>query len=132
MTSSAIPNTRDAKTAPYKGDAIISPETATAITPATTPNTLDHPLPCLSPIPRIIPAIPTNNSATAIRSSRKTVVPTGYDRNIDAKIITRTPRPMLPQRELLSTNIPLRTLSIPTTSNMAESITVIETTEAAG
>ena len=39
---------------------------------------------------------------------------------------------MLPQRELLSTNIPLRTLSIPTTSNMTESVTVIETTEAAG
>lgn len=83
MTSSAIPNTRDAKTAPYKGDAIISPETATAMPPATTLNPLDPTLPCLSPIPRMIPAIPTNNSATAIRSSRKTGVPTGNDRNID-------------------------------------------------
>jgi hypothetical protein len=47
-------------------------------------------------------------------------------------IITIIPRPMLPQRDLLGINIPLRTFSIPTTNKIIATNMTNETTVNAG
>jgi hypothetical protein len=86
----------------------------------------------LCAIPWITLAIPSISKAIASKIIKNAVVPTGNDRTIIYNIITIIPRPIVPQRDLLGINIPLKTFSIPTTNNIIANNMTIETTANAG
>ena len=128
----AIPSNMPIRAAPITGDAIITKANIIAITPAAILNILNQLRLVLSPIPWITLAIPSISKAIASKIIKNAVVPTGNDRTIIDNIITIIPRPMLPQRDLLGINIPLKTFSIPTTNNIIATNMTNETTVNAG
>jgi hypothetical protein len=128
----AIPSNMPTRAAPITGDAIITKANTIAITPAAILNILDQLRLVLSAIPWITLAIPSISKAIASNIIKNAVVPTGNDRTIIDNIITIIPRPMLPQRDLLGINIPLKTFSIPTINKIIATILTNKTTDNAG
>lgn len=130
--NSAIPNIKDTrkdtKIVPKRGDAIINPDKAIAITPAPMLNPLVQPRLCLSTTPRIIRAIPTNSKAIANKIITNTAVWTGYPTAIEPKMRDRTPSPTVPHRDLFAPNpnIPVIISNIPRTIKVIPSMYIIE------
>jgi hypothetical protein len=131
---SAIASNMPMNTAPTTGEANIAIDNPISITPATMRKIL-VPLPaplCAKPCHTL--AIPSNNKAIASRTNRNTPVPVGYAITISAIIMTKIPRPTLPQRDFpgVRSNMPLMTLSIPTISKTIPKMYTMVTNVIAG
>jgi hypothetical protein len=127
IIKSAIPNMRETKTAPAKGDTITRNDNAIARAPAPMLNPLAHPGLWLLPTPYTIWDIPTNNKPKLNIIKTNTAVDTGAATAMEPKIRASTPRPTAPHRDLFAINIPLIIFSIPTMIKIIPSMYIIET-----